>query len=299
MNRFDPGGLSVALATPFTDQGEIDIDGFRRLVQHVVGGGADTVVVLGSTGEAATVEPHERAPLIRAALEEARSAQVVVGTGSNSTRITCRQTAEAQELGAHGALVTIPFYNKPMPDGVVAHYRVVCEAAPGLPVIAYNVPGRTGLNLAPPTLARLWELPQVVAVKESSGNLTQIGEIARTLPAGKALLAGDDNLALATIAIGAVGLVSVVGNVAPKQTKELVERALNGDREGALRLNYTLLELIDALFVESNPIPVKAALDLLGICGDTMRLPLTRATENTRTILAAALRPIGLTPYAG
>ncbi|MEZ5979609.1 MAG: 4-hydroxy-tetrahydrodipicolinate synthase [Planctomycetota bacterium] len=294
MTKLDCRGLWVALATPFTEKGDIDLAGFRRLVQHVAKGGADTLVVLGSTGEAATIEPKERTMLIEATLEEARGANVVVGTGSNSTKVTCEQTSRAQELGAHGALVVTPFYNKPMPDGVVEHFRATCGAAPGFPIVAYNVPGRTGSNLAPSTLARLWELPQVVAVKESSGNVMQIGEVARTLPKGKALLAGDDSLALASIAVGAIGLVSVVGNVAPKQTKELVEFALAGDREGAVRANNALLPLIDALFVESNPIPVKAALHLLGIGGDAMRLPLTRPTAATKKAVEAALRPFGL-----
>jgi 4-hydroxy-tetrahydrodipicolinate synthase len=165
----------------------------------------------------------------------------------------------------------------------------VAEAAPGLPLVAYNVPGRTGLNVTPPVLARLWANPQVVAVKESSGNLAQIGEMARALPAGKQVLSGDDNLALASLAVGAVGLVSVLGNVLPRETAALVAAARQGNHAEALRLHQQLLPLMDALFLESNPIPLKAALELLGLGGDAVRLPLVSAAPATRTRLAEAL----------
>jgi 4-hydroxy-tetrahydrodipicolinate synthase len=191
-------------------------------------------------------------------------------------------TRRAQELGAHGALVVTPYYNKPVPEGLVAHYAAVAEAAPGLPIIAYNVPGRTGLNVTPAALTRLWHNPQVVAIKESSGILAQIGEIARTLPGGRLLLSGDDNLALAAIAVGASGLISVLGNLVPAEIKALVDAARRGDLAEAQRLNKALLPLIDALFVESNPIPLKAGLDILGLAGDTLRLPLTTPQPATR-----------------
>jgi 4-hydroxy-tetrahydrodipicolinate synthase len=282
-------GLSVALATPFTPDFAVDLPGFRRVVRHVVDGGADNLVVLGSTGEAATLLEAERDALITACLEEAGSCPVVAGTGSNATAQAAAWTRRAQELGAQGALVVTPYYNKPTPGGLVAHYRAVTQAAPGLPVIIYNVPGRTGLNVLPATLSMLWENPQLVAVKESSGNLAQIAEIARTLPLGKTLLSGDDNLALPSIAVGASGLVSVLGNVLPRQAKQLVDLALAGERSDAIALHQALLPLIDALFLESNPIPTKAALALKGICGDTLRLPLVAAGAATRARLAELL----------
>ena len=287
MNLF--AGLSVALATPFTPDFAVDLPAFRRLVRHMVDGGVDNLVVLGSTGEAATILEAERDALISACLEEAGSRPVVVGTGSNATAQTAAWTRRAQELGAQGALVVTPYYNKPTPGGLVAHYQAVTQAAPGLPVIIYNVPGRTGLNLLPSTLALLWENPQLVALKESSGNLAQISEIARTLPQGKTLLSGDDGLALASIAVGASGLVSVLGNVLPRQTKEMVDLALAGERAAAIALHQALLPLMDALFLESNPIPTKAALALKGICGDTLRLPLVAASAATRARLAELL----------
>jgi 4-hydroxy-tetrahydrodipicolinate synthase len=288
MNSFT--GLSVALATPFTPAFEVDLPAFRRLVRHVVAGGADHLVVLGSTGEAATLLEPERDALITACLEEAGTASVVAGTGSNATRQAAAWTRRAQELGAHGALVVTPYYNKPTPGGLAAHFKAVTDAAPGLPVIIYNVPGRTGLNVTPATLNQLWANPQLVAVKESSGNLAQIGEIARTLPLGKTLLSGDDNMALGSIAVGASGLVSVIGNVLPRETKQLVDLALDGQRADAIERHQSLLPLMDALFLESNPIPLKAALAIKGICGDTLRLPLVAAGAATRNRLAELLK---------
>jgi 4-hydroxy-tetrahydrodipicolinate synthase len=285
----DLTGLAVALATPFTPSGEVDLPAFRRLVRHVAAGGVDTLVPLGSTGEAATILDSERDAIITACLEESGGRPVVVGTGHNATRQAAAMTLRAQALGAAGALVVTPYYNKPTPEGLVAHYAAVAEAAPDFPLIAYNVPGRTGLNVTPVVLARLWENPQVVAVKESSGNLAQIAEIARTLPPGKTLLSGDDNLAVASIAVGASGLVSVMGNVLPRETAALVAAARGGNGAEALRLHQQLLPLMDALFLESNPIPLKAALQLLGLGGDTLRLPLVPASAATRTRVAEAL----------
>ena len=282
-------GMLVALATPFTATLEVDLPAFRRLVTHVVAGGADGLVVLGSTGEAATLLEPERDALITACLEAAGGLPVIAGTGSNATAQACAWTRRAQDLGAQGALVVTPYYNKPTPGGLVAHYQAVAQAAPGLPLIVYNVPGRTGLNVAPATLTRLWENPALVAVKESSGNLAQIAEIARTLPAGKTLLSGDDNLALAAIAVGASGLISVLGNLAPRATQQLVALALAGRRAEAAAQLHALLPLMDALFLESNPIPLKAALALRGLCGDGLRLPLEAASAATRARLQELL----------
>jgi len=281
-------GLFVALATPFNTDSSVDFPAFRRLVRHVADAGAG-LVVLGSTGEAATILDDERDALVDACLEEAGGATVIVGTGSNATRQSALWTRRAQAQGAQGALVVTPYYNKPTTGGLVAHYAAVAEAAPGLPLVVYNVPGRTGLNVTPSAMAQLWENPQVAAVKESSGNLAQIAEMTRTLPEGRTLLSGDDGLALASIAVGAAGLVSVMGNAIPRETAELVRLALAGRRQGALALHHALLPLMDALFLESNPIPLKAALELLGLGGATVRLPLTPASEATRARLAQLL----------
>ncbi len=287
-------GLSVALATPFRDDASLDLEAFRRLTRHVVAGGTDILVVLGTTGESPTLSDIERDALIEACLEESQGRTVVVGTGSNNTAKAAAHTRRAQVLGAQGALVVTPYYNKPTPKGLVAHFAAIAQAAPGLPIIAYNVPGRTGLNITPALLAQLWENPQVVAVKESTANLAQMSEIARNLPEGKTLLSGDDNMALPAIAVGASGLVSVLGNLLPAQTKALVEAARRGDLTEAQRLHYQLLPLMDALFMESNPVPLKAALQLLGLAGDTLRLPLVCAEPATVARLAEALRQLGI-----
>jgi 4-hydroxy-tetrahydrodipicolinate synthase len=285
----DLSGLAVALATPFKTSGEVDLPAFRRLVRHVVEGGVDVLIPLGSTGEAATLAEPERDELITTCLEEAQGRPVIAGTGSNATKQAMAWTARAQVLGAQGALVVTPYYNKPTIKGLVAHYAAVAEAAPGLPLVIYNVPGRTGLNLTPPMLAELWENKAVVAVKESSGNLAQIGEIARALPPGKTLLSGDDGLGLPSLALGASGLVSVLANLVPRETKAMVDAARQGDLSTARKLHQRLLPLMDALFLESNPGPLKAGLKHLGLAEDVLRLPLVSAEPSTRAKLVSAL----------
>jgi len=304
-------GLGVALATPFKPaetrgpagslpaifgSGEVDMPAFRALVSRMVGAGADFLVALGSTGKAATVTDAERDLILKATLEEAKGVPVILGTGHNSTAKAVELSARAAKLGADGLLVVTPYYNKPQPAGLEAHFRAVAAAAPGLPIIVYNVPGRTGLNLLPKDLARLWGISQVVAVKESSGNLAQIGEILRTIPDGKLLFSGDDPLALPTIAMGGVGLISVLGNILPAETKALVDAALAGRRDEARKLHARLLPVIDALFLESNPAPLKAALAIAGYCSDAVRLPLAPASEATRARLSELLPGFGLGP---
>jgi 4-hydroxy-tetrahydrodipicolinate synthase len=271
------------------DAGAIDLEAYRALVRRVVAAGTDFLVVLGSTGEAATIFDEERDLLIQAAIQEAHGVPVIVGTGHNATAKAVAMSARAAELGADGLLVVTPYYNKPQPAGLEAHFRAVAAAAPQLPIIAYNVPGRTGSNMTPQILARLWTIPQVVAVKESSGSLAQIGEITRTLPAGKSLFSGDDALALPAIAVGASGLISVIGNLLPGPTKALIDASLSGSMDLARQLHAGLLPMMDALFLESNPAPLKAALELAGYCSAAVRLPLSPATEATRERLAELL----------
>lgn len=287
-------GLGVALATPFLRDGAVDTEALVRLVRHVVTGGADFVVALGSTGEAATLDESERDRVVTTVREHAGRAAVLVGTGSSSTAQAITWTKRAKALGAHGTLVVAPAYVKPSPAGLFAHFQAIAHAAPDLPLVLYNVPGRTGTNLLPATVQALWSVPNVVAIKESSGDLFQIGHIAAHLPPGKTLLAGDDALALPTIALGAEGLISVAGNVVPGPMRDLVALARAGGLAKARRLHAQLLPLFDALFVEPNPVPVKQALALLGIASPTMRLPLLAASAATRDRLAAALRGAGV-----
>ncbi len=288
-----PRGLGVALATPFTNEGAVDTDGLQRLVQHVVDGGADFVIALGSTGEAAMLDERERDLVVTTVRQHCRHVPLLVGTGSSSTSQSVAWTRRAQQLDAHGVLVVVPPYVKPSQAGLVAHFEAVADAAPELAVVLYNVPGRAATNLLPATLGALWRLPNVVGLKESSGDLQQIGRIALDLPPGKMLLAGDDGLALPSIAVGAHGLVSVAGNLVPKSMRSLLTAALAGSLARARREHAELLPLFDALFTEPNPVPVKAALDLLGIAGPMVRLPLLPALAATRDRLAAALRTAG------
>ena len=297
-------GLGVALATPFltgTDavgggrKPEVDHGAFARLVEHALadGRGVDHLVVLGSTGEAATVSDLERHALVRQAVELARAdgrdVPVIVGVGHNDTERTCELAAQAAAAGADGLLVVTPFYNKPQVSGLVAHFRAVAAAAPGLPIIAYNVPGRTGLNLTPAAMRAIWQVEQVVALKESSGDIRQIAQLCQEAPTGRAVLAGDDDLALAAIAVGAQGLVSVVANVAPVETAELVHAAMAGDLTTARAASALLAPLMAAMFVETNPVPVKAALASLGVASAHVRLPLSPAEPATWTAVQRAL----------
>ena len=286
-----PRGLGVALATPFTPDGALDAPGLVRLVQHVTGGGADFVVALGSTGEAAMLDDTERDQVVQLVREHAGGMPVFVGTGASSTAQAVAWTRRAAELGAAGALVVVPPYSKPTQAGIVAHFAAITRAVPGLPLIAYNVPSRTGTNLLPATVRELWQLPAVVALKESSGDLQQIARVAAELPRDRALLAGDDPLLVPTIAVGGSGIVSVAGNVVPAAMRALLVAARAGGA-AAHAANARLVPLFDALGAEPNPIPVKAALALVGIADDAVRLPLLPATAATRERLRAALAAV-------
>ncbi|MFX0539172.1 4-hydroxy-tetrahydrodipicolinate synthase [Ornithinimicrobium sp. Y1847] len=303
-------GLGVALATPFSSgssadgqvrKPQVDHAAYERLIRHVLadGRGVDYLVVLGSTGEAATVTDVERHALIRQAVELTRQPTrdagrstplpVVVGIGHNDTERTCELAAQAAAAGADGLLVVTPYYNKPQVSGLVAHYSAVADAAPGLPIIAYNVPGRTGCSLTPTAMRQIWAVDQVVALKESSGDLRQIAQLCQQAPAGRAILAGDDDLALASIAVGAQGLVSVCANVAPVETAELVAAARAGEMDTARERFALLAPLMAALFAETNPVPVKAALACLGLTSASVRLPLSPAEPGTWTGVQSAL----------
>lgn len=293
-------GLGVALATPFTSgtdavggarKPQVDHPAYERLVRHVLaeGQGVDYLVVLGSTGEAATVTDVERLALVRQAVELAGDVPVVVGVGHNDTERTCELAAQAAAAGAEGLLVVTPYYNKPQVSGLVAHYRAVAEAAPGLPIIAYNVPGRTGCNITPAAMRQIWAVEQVVALKESSGDIRQIARLCQEAPDGRAVLAGDDDLALAAIAVGAQGLISVTANVAPVEMRVLVHASMSGDLAAARRVFARLAPVMEAMFVETNPVPLKAALACLGLSSAMVRLPLSPAEPGTWTQVQRAL----------
>ena len=283
-------GFGTALVTPFGGDGCLDEAALGRLVDHVVGGGCDFLVALGSTGEAAMLSEDERDRAIDVIQRHAGPSKLYVGASSASTAQSIRWVHRAKQLGADGALVAAPNYVKPTPDGVVAHFAAINDAEPSLPVIAYNVPSRTSINMTREVVQRLWQLPNVVALKESSGDLLQIARIAAELPAGRALLAGDDALLLPTIAVGGHGVVSVAGNVVPKAMADLVAAARADKLTAARARLMELIPLFDALAAEPNPVPIKCALQLCGLPVGLPRLPLLPANSATEALLRDSLQ---------
>jgi len=289
-------GAGTALVTPFTRKGELDEAAMRRLVKRQVEGGIDFLVPCGTTGETPTLSSAEQERVVTLTLEEAAGrVPVLAGAGSNDTRKACEQARTMAGLGARGVLSVGPYYNKPTPEGFLRHFSAVADASP-VPVVVYNMPGRTGSNIDAKTLLRIAEHPNVAAVKEASGSLGQIMEILRDRPQGFGVLSGDDAFTLAVMAHGGEGVISVVSNQVPREMHELAAAALRGDFAEARRIHDRLLELMNLNFVESNPIPVKASLALLGLCEETFRLPLCPPRETTREALRGALRGLGLLP---
>jgi 4-hydroxy-tetrahydrodipicolinate synthase len=282
-------GALTALVTPFRSDGSVDEAALQRIVRWQLEQGIDGLVPCGTTGEGATLTDEERRRVIEVVVRTVEGrVPVVAGCGSNDTRRTVRAAAEAAEAGADALLVVTPYYNKPNHSGMLAHYRSVTEAA-GAPVVVYNVPGRTGQNLGAGLTLELAALPGVIGVKEASGDLDQIASILQGRPAGFAVLSGDDALALPSVVLGADGVISVVSNEAPAEMAALVGAALSGDLGRARELHFRLLELMRANFHESNPVPVKTAMAMLGLCEEDLRLPLGPATEATRVRLGRAM----------
>jgi 4-hydroxy-tetrahydrodipicolinate synthase len=288
-------GCATALVTPF-GAGGVDVERMRALVLRQIEGGVRLVVPCGTTGESVTMSGAERESVIRATIEVARGrARVIAGTGSNNTAHAVEQSRAAAEWGADAVLVVAPYYNKPTQEGLYQHFRAVAEAVPETPVVLYNVPGRTSSNINAETTLRLArDCANVVAVKEASGNLAQIMEILRGRPEGFLVLSGDDALTFAMIALGADGLVSVASNEAPRLMSEMVNAALGGRWDEARAAHYRLLPLMDVNFVESSPGPVKAALALMGLLEENLRLPLVPVMEKTRERVREVISELGL-----
>ncbi len=285
-------GLATALVTPFVD-GEVDWKAFRNLVRRQVEAGVDFLVPLGSTAETPCLTDAEKVKILEIAREESNGLPIVAGAGSNSLTATVRNMRLLDGHGADAYLIVVPFYNKPTQEGLYQYFKAVAEET-DRQVILYNVPGRTGTNMKTETTLRLAEIPNITAVKEASGNLAQIIDIKRQAPEGFAVLSGNDDQTLPLMACGADGVISVASNVAPEQMKALTRAVAASDLKEAIRLNNSLMPLYHACFVESNPIPAKAALSLMGLCRDEMRLPLLPATGGTRTLLADVLRKLQL-----
>ncbi len=286
-------GVFTALVTPFRRDGAVDKDAFARLVDRQLAAGVAGLVPCATTGEAPALEDAEWDELVAAAVRQAKGHAVVMpGAGTNNTPRSVARVRRARELGADAALVVTPYYNKPNPDGLAEHFRQVATA--GLPVVAYNVPGRTGLNATPDLILRLAGLAGVVGVKEASGSLGQAMSIVQGRPPGFAVLSGEDELTAPMALMGGDGVVSVVSNVDPAGAVKMVDAALSGDVAAACAEHYRLLPLVRALFVETNPVPCKAALALLGLVEDVVRPPLAAASAATRSKLTDGLQRAGL-----
>lgn len=286
-------GAGVALVTPFKKDESLDEAALRRLVKRQVEGGIDVLVPCGTTGESVTLDSAEHDRVIAITLEESGGKPVLAGAGSNDTRTAIEKTKRACALGAHGILSVGPYYNKPTPDGFHRHFSAIADAST-VPVVVYNVPGRTGSNIETKTLLKLAAHGNISAVKEASGNIGQIMEILRDRPKGFEVLSGDDAFTLAVMAGGGEGVISVCANQVPREMHELVAACAKGDFAAGRKLHYRLLNLMNLNFVESNPVPVKASLAMLGLCEEVFRSPLAPPTDKTRELLKQALRELGL-----
>ncbi|MEE2677958.1 MAG: 4-hydroxy-tetrahydrodipicolinate synthase [Myxococcota bacterium] len=286
-------GVFTALITPFRD-GEIDADALRALIDAQVAAGVDGVVPCGSTGESATLSHAEHRRVVEIVVDAAGGRlPVIAGTGSNNTREAVELTRHAREAGADAALLISPYYNKPTQEGIVAHFEHVARET-GLPLVVYNIPGRTASNLLPATVARLSDIDGIVGVKEACGDLDQIAHVVAACRDDFAVLSGDDGLTLPLLAVGGNGVISTTSNVAPREMVALVGAARAGRFDQALPVHQRLMPLFDALFCETNPIPVKAAVALQGHCGDEIRLPLTPVADGNRERLRVVMKELGL-----
>jgi len=286
-------GVFTALVTPFRDD-VIDEEALRGLVERQIAAGVDGLAPCGSTGESATLSHAEHRRVVEIVVSASRGRlPVLAGTGSNATREAIELTRHAKEAGADGALLISPYYNKPTQEGIVAHYAAIARAT-AFPLVVYNIPGRTASNMLPSTLARLADIEHIVGVKEASGDLAQIATVVALCPDDFSVVSGDDALTLPLLAVGGRGVISTSANVAPAEMVDLVRAFRAGELDRARRIHQRLLPLFDALFCETNPIPVKAALGMQGLVGDEIRLPMTRLTDANRERLQVTLKELGL-----
>lgn len=297
-------GAFTALITPMKDDGAVDYDGLQKLLAFQIEQGIDGLVPLGTTGETPTLDEHgEEDEIIKIVMEQVRQAEksrgkkipVILGTGSNNTREAVRYTERAKACGADAALVVMPYYNKPSNEGVFRHFEMLSRI--GIPIIVYNIAGRTGKNIDTPTLSRIAQLPNIAGVKEASGSIPQmidvIADIKRTKP-DFTVLSGDDALTLPLIACGGDGVISVVSNLAPALVTQMTAAALSGDFEKARELHYRLLPFFKAAFVDGNPTSIKYAMNAKGLPAGSVRLPLVEVTESAKKIIDGALAQCGL-----
>ncbi len=286
-------GVGTALVTPFTKSGALDEPAIKRLARRQIDAGVHFLVPCGTTGETPTLSGAERRRVVELTLEAANGqVPVMAGAGGNDTKEAVALSKEMQSIGVQGLLSVTPYYNKPTPEGLFAHFSAVAEATP-LPIVLYNVPGRTGCNIDAGTLARLATIPHVVGVKEASGNITQMVEICRAVPDDFLVLSGDDALTLPLMAIGGRGLISVASNAIPAEMSQLVEAAERGDYATARRLHQRLVPIMLGNFIESNPGPVKYAMAAMGLCEEVYRLPMVSPRQASKEKMIGFLKELG------
>ena len=288
-------GSIVALVTPMHEDGSVDYDTLRQLIDWHIDQGTDCIGVVGTTGESPTVSVEEHCEIIRVAVEQAAGrCPIMAGCGGNSTREAIALAEFARKVGADCQLQVVPYYNKPTQEGLYRHFKAIAEATGDLPIVLYNVPGRTVADLLPETALRLAQVPGIVGIKEATGNIERAQWLIREKPDHFAVYSGDDATAVALMLCGGQGNVSVTANVAPRLMHELCMAAIAGDVRTAMRLQMQLLPLHKQLFVEANPIPVKWAMARMGLCGPTLRLPMTPLSAAHQPTVEAALRAAGL-----
>ncbi|MDR3174356.1 MAG: 4-hydroxy-tetrahydrodipicolinate synthase [Treponema sp.] len=294
-------GAFTALITPMKAGGDVDYEGFRELIDFQIGGGIDGLVPLGTTGETPTLEEDEEEKLIRIAVEEVKGrVPVIIGSGSNSTKYAVKYTRRARELGADAALVVTPYYNKPNDEGLFRHFEAVAREG-GLPVLIYNIVSRTGRNIPAPLMERLSRIPGIIGVKEASGDIAQMGDILRDTAGPRragggafTLLSGDDAFTLPLIALGGDGVISVISNLVPGEVAALTRFCLEGNFAEARKLHYELLPLVKAAFIETNPVPIKAAMAWAGLPSGPVRPPLGPLSPASEKPLREALEGLGI-----
>jgi 4-hydroxy-tetrahydrodipicolinate synthase len=293
-------GAFTALITPMKDSGDVDYDGFSRLIEFQIDEGIDGIVPLGTTGETPTLDEEEEEPLIKIAVETAKGKiPVVVGTGSNDTKHMVLYTERAKHLGADAALVVTPYYNKPNDEGLLRHFEAA--ASVGIPIIVYNIASRTGRNIPTPLMEKIARIPGIAGVKEASGDINQMGDVIRevAVPAKAEgrnfwVLSGDDAMTLPLMAMGGDGVISVISNIVPAKVKGIVSSCIKCDFDEARKIHFELLPLIKAAFVETNPIPVKQAAALMGLPAGPVRLPLGKLSPASEAVLKKAMVDLGL-----
>ena len=291
-------GLFVALVTPFDSKGALDEDGLRSNIEYLIERGVAGIVPCGTTGESATLSWEEHNEVVRIALDQAKKRVVVIaGAGSNNTRESIEAARHAKENGADAILCITPYYNKPTQEGLFRHFEAITKEV-DIPVVAYNVPGRTGVNMLPQTVERLCDLSSIVAIKEASGDILQVSEIHSRCGDRLTILSGDDALTMPLIACGGKGVISVVGNFVPEWMNKLVTASLEGDTRTALEMHEKLLRVANAMFLETNPIPVKTTMNHLGLAGGPLRLPLVTMNENNKRELISVLESCSIQPVS-